>query len=317
MKTITVLGGDLRQVYLARLLLEEKKEVVTWGLEQGGAPRPVPLNLALESDILILPLPVCRNGRLNLSLTDTQLGAEQLWPRLRYDQLLLGGMTGELSGPLMTDFGLTLLDYYDREETQVASAVPTAEGALQLAMESTDRTLHGSRCLIIGYGRIGRLLADRLLALGAEVTVSARKYGDLAWIEAWGCRSLRTGALAGRLDRFDLIFNTAPALVLDGDRLEETREDCVVIDLASLPGGVDLDEARRLGRQVIQAPGLPGKVAPRSAAAAIRDSIVHIMEERGETSFFTAKSPIDPGGVPGIVNKAEKAQTSAFSGNGH
>ena len=31
---------------------------------------------------------------------------------------------------------------------------------------------------------IGRLLADRLLALGAEVTVSARKYGDLAWIEA-------------------------------------------------------------------------------------------------------------------------------------
>ena len=149
-------------------------------------------------------------------------------------------------------------------------------------MGSTDRTLHASRCLVVGYGRIGRLLADRLLAFGAEVTVSARKYGDLAWIDAWGCHSVRTGALAGQLDRFDLIFNTAPALILDGAKLRETREDCVIIELASAPGGVDLSEAQRLGRQVIQAPGLPGKVAPRSAAAAVRDSIYHILEERGE-----------------------------------
>lgn len=183
---------------------------------------------------------------------------------------------------LMADYGLTLLDYYDREETQIANAIPTAEGALQLAMESTDRTLHASRCLVIGYGRIGRMLADRLLALGAEVTVSARKYGDLAWIQAWGFQSLRTGGLTGRLERFDLIFNTAPALILDGARLGETREDCVIIDLASAPGGVDLEAAKQLDRRVIQAPGLPGKVAPRTAAAAIRESIYHILEERGE-----------------------------------
>jgi len=149
-------------------------------------------------------------------------------------------------------------------------------------MEATDRTIHDSRCLIIGYGRIGRLLADRLLALGAEVTVSARKYGDLAWIQAWGCRSLQTGALTGHLDRFHLIFNTAPALVLDGAGLRETREDCVILDLASAPGGVDMQEAKRLSRQVIQAPGLPGKTAPYTAAAAIRDSVYHILEERGE-----------------------------------
>lgn len=280
--TITVLGGDLRQVYLARMLLDDGKDVVTWGLDQGSAPNSVPLNIALERDILILPLPVCRGGRLNLPLTDTELRPEQLWPRLRYDQLLLGGMTKELSSQLMTDLGLTLMDYYDREETQVANAVPTVEGALQLAMGATDRTLLGSRCLVIGYGRIGRLLADRLLALGAEVTVSARKYGDLAWIDAWGCRSVRTNALTGQLNRFDLIFNTAPALILDGARLRETREDCVIIELASAPGGVDLEEAKRLDRQVIQAPGLPGKTAPRSAAAAVRDSIYHILEERGE-----------------------------------
>lgn len=279
---ISILGGDLRQVYLARLLSEDGWMVTTWGLEKGGGDGGAPLDQALEGDILLLPMPVCRNGMLHLPLTDTELEAERLWARLRYDQLLLGGMTGDLSRRLMADYGLTLLDYYDREETQVANAVPTAEGALQLAMESTDRTLHDSRCLIIGYGRIGRLLADRLLALGAEVTVSARKYGDLAWIEAWGCRSVQTGALTGQLDRFDLIFNTAPALILDGTRLRETREDCVIIDLASAPGGVDLEAAKRLSRRAIPAPGLPGKVAPRTAAAAIRDSVYHILEERGE-----------------------------------
>lgn len=279
---ISILGGDLRQVYLARLLSEDGWKVITWGLEKGGGDGGAPLDQALAGNILLLPMPVCRNGMLHLPLTDTELEAERLWARLRYDQLLLGGMTGDLSRRLMADYGLTLLDYYNREETQVANAVPTAEGALQLAMESTDRTLHGSRCLIIGYGRIGRLLADRLLALGAEVTVSARKYGDLAWIEAWGYRGVQTGALTGQLDRFDLIFNTAPALILDGTRLRETREDCVIIDLASAPGGVDLEAAKRLSRRAIPAPGLPGKVAPRTAAAAIRDSVYHILEERGE-----------------------------------
>lgn len=253
---ISILGGDLRQVYLARLLSEDGWMVTTWGLEKGGGDGGAPLDQALEGDILLLPMPVCRNGMLHLPLTDTELEAERLWARLRYDQLLLGGMTGNLSRRLMADYGLTLLDYYDREETQVANAVPTAEGALQLAMESTDRTLHGSR--------------------------SARKYGDLAWIEAWGCRGVQTGALTGQLDRFDLIFNTAPALILDGTRLRETREDCVIIDLASAPGGVDLEAAKRLSRQAIPAPGLPGKVAPRTAAAAIRDSVYHILEERGE-----------------------------------
>ena len=280
--TISILGGDMRQVHLARMLLADGWDAVTWGLEQGGGPNAVPLDQALERKVLLLPMPIERHGLLHLPLTDTELETDRLWPRLRYDQLLLGGLTGALRQRLMADYGLTLLDYYDREETQIANAVPTAEGAIQLAMEATDRTLHDSRCLIIGYGRFGRLLADRLRALGAEVTVSARKYGDLAWIEAWGCHSVQTGALTGQLDRFDLIFNTAPALILDGPRLRETRKDCVIIDLASAPGGVDREEARRLSRQVIPAPGLPGKVAPRTAAAAIRDSVYHIVEERGE-----------------------------------
>ena len=139
-RTVAVVGGDMRQVRLAELLLNDGWLVCTWGLDQGGGPNAVPLDQALGAELLILPLPVCRGGGLTLPLTDTALGAEQLWPRLRYDQLLLGGMTKELSPRLMLDFGLTLLDYYDREEVQVANAVPTAEGAIQRAMEATEET---------------------------------------------------------------------------------------------------------------------------------------------------------------------------------
>ena len=163
-----------------------------------------------------------------------------------------------------------------------ANALPTAEGAIQLALELADRTLAGSRCLVAGFGRIGKVLADRLRALGAEVSVSARKYGDLAWVRALGYAPCRTDALAGTLGDYDLIFNTVPALVLDQRLLAETREDCVILDLASAPGGVDLDAAARLGRRAQAAPGLPGKTAPRSAAAAVLESIDHILEERGE-----------------------------------
>lgn len=279
---ISVIGGDMRQVYLAQMLLEEGQDVVTWGLEKGEGPRPVPLHMALEADVLILPLPVCRGGKLNLPLTDTALDPEQLWPRLRYDQLVLGGMTGELAPRLMTEFGLTVADYYDREELQVANAVPTAEGAIQRVMEATDVTLHGSRCLVLGFGRVGRLLADRLKALGARVTAAARRYSDLAWMEALGFESLAIKALPGHLSGFDVIFNTVPAPLLDAARLREVGEDCLLVELASAPGGIDAGAAVALGRRLLPMPSLPGAVAPRTAAKAIYGSIRHILEERGE-----------------------------------
>ena len=281
-RRIAVIGGDMRQVYLGQMLLEDGQDVVTWGLEKGNGPRPVPLHMALEADILILPLPACRGGKLNLPLTETALDPEQLWPRLRYDQLVLGGMTGELAPRLMAEFGLTVVDYYDREELQVANAVPTAEGAIQRVMEATDVTLHGSRCLVLGFGRVGRLLADRLKALGAAVTAAARRYSDLAWMEALGFESLPIKALPGNLGGFDVIFNTVPAPLLDAARLKEVGENCLLVELASAPGGIDAAAAKALGCRLLPMPSLPGAVAPRTAARAICGSIRHILEERGE-----------------------------------
>ena len=175
--------------------------------------------------------------------------------------------------------GVRAFDYFAREELAVRNAVPTAEGAIQIAMEELGTTLFGARVLVIGYGRIGRLLAHRLKGLGARVTVSARKYEDLAWIEAFGCCAERTGELEGWLCSYDLIINTVPAPVLGEALLEDVSPECLIIDLASKPGGVDFEAAAALGIKVIWALSLPGKVAPVTSGKIIRDTVYHILQE--------------------------------------
>lgn len=162
-----------------------------------------------------------------------------------------------------------------------ANAPPTAEGTVQIALEELPITLHGARVLVIGYGRVGKAAAQRFAALGARVSVSARKYEDLAWAEAMGYGVEQTGALVGWLCGYDLVVNTVPARVLSGRELRDLKEGALVIDLASKPGGVDFDAAARLGVKVVWALSLPGKVAPVSAGRAIKNTIYNILTELG------------------------------------
>ena len=158
--------------------------------------------------------------------------------------------------------------------------MPTAEGAIQLALEELPITLHGSACLIIGFGRVGKVLAAYLRGLGANVTVAVRKYADRAWLRAYGYGSADTENLAASLNRFDLLINTVPARVLGQKELACLKRDCLCIDLASKPGGIDLSAAQQLGIRCIWALSLPGKVAPYTSGEIIRDTILNMLEER-------------------------------------
>jgi len=175
--------------------------------------------------------------------------------------------------------GLILRDYFAREELAVANAVPTAEGAVQLAMEQMPVTIHGARVLITGFGRVGQAAARRFAALGARVSVAARRYEQLALAESEGYGAEQIGGLDGWLCGYDLVVNTVPAPVLGETELKDLRPDCLIIDLASKPGGVDRKAADRLGRQVIWALSLPGKVAPVTAGGAIRSTIYNMLHE--------------------------------------
>ncbi len=204
----------------------------------------------------------------------------EVFDALEPGQLLCAGRADEALRTLARERGVTLVDYFQREELAVANAVATAEGAMGILMQETAITLWESRILVIGFGRIGKLLAHRLKALGADVTVSSRSRADAAWCQAYGYGVLDTRRLEGHLRRFDAVVNTVPALVLDAGRLAELRGDAVCMDLASRPGGMDFAAASRLGVRAIWALSLPGEVAPVTAGKIIRDTIYHILEER-------------------------------------
>ena len=148
-------------------------------------------------------------------------------------------------------------DYLRREELCLANAVPSAEGAIQIAMEETARTLHGTAALVIGYGRIGMALAPRLRGLGMDVTVCARRCETRALAEMQGFAAVPMEQLPAAAKAAPVIFNTVPALVLDETVLKGLPQETLVIDLASRPGGTDFEAAKRLRTRVVWALSLP------------------------------------------------------------
>ena len=281
-----VVGGDMRQAKLAELLSADGHAVHTFALEELGPLEGVRQEKGLAeaelADCVVLPLPAAGgDGRLNAPLSRLSLPLAEVFSALRPGQVVCAGRVDAPARAQAEALGLTLRDYFAREELAVANAVPTAEGAIQIAMEELPITLHGARALVIGYGRLGRALAPRLAGLGARVSVAARKYADLAWAESFGFGTEHTGQLRPWLCGYDLVVNTVPARVLGEAELAELRPDCLVIDLASKPGGVDLDAAARLGKKVVWALSLPGKVAPVTAGRAIRTAIYNILSELG------------------------------------
>lgn len=276
-----LLGGDLRQLKLADWLSAGGHQTAVWGLEQEASPHHTSLDAALSADCVILPLPVSQDGeQLYMPLSQETLSLDALWPRLGPHQLLCGGNISSALAQSAAERGLTLTDYFQREDVQVGNAVSTAEGALQRAMEETETTLHRTACLVLGFGRIGKVLAHRLTGLGAYVTVFARKTADLAWIDAMDYEPLRPGELSTRLGDFQILFNTVPAPLLGEPELALLRQNCLLVDLASPPGGVDRQAAERLGIKTLWARSLPGLVAPRTAAEIIGRAIYTMLEER-------------------------------------
>lgn len=282
-KNIWVVGGDPRQAALAGLLADDGHAVHTFALERGeGMVCQPDMTEAWRADCVILPLPAAgERGMLNAPLSAEARPLEQILNALRPGQLVCAGMVREELKAMAEERGLVLRDYFAREELAILNAVPTAEGAIQIALEELPVTIHGSRVLVIGFGRVGQQLAPRLRALGARVTVAARRYEQRALARAMGLCAERTDRLAEWLCGYDLVVNTAPAPVLGAEELSALKEGALVIDLASKPGGVDFAGAAALGVRCIWALSLPGKVAPVTSGRYIMDTVYHIMEELG------------------------------------
>lgn len=285
-----VIGGDLRQLYCAQAIANDGYTVCASCFEECSVKfsfeEPDVRKAIRKSDTIILPLPVTKDGiTLNTPFGKGSIILDDTFARVCSGKKVFCGMKERLlsTSPLWNTS--LVFDYSKREEFAVMNAVPTSEGAIECAMREFAGTINGSRSLVAGYGRIGRVLSSMLKGIGADVSVSARKKSDMAFIRAAGMTPLNIeelSCLPQSLAQFDLIFNTVPFMIFDSHtlaRIVPASANTIIIDLASLPGGVDFEACERLGIHAMRALSLPGRVAPKTAGEIIKNAVYNITEE--------------------------------------
>lgn len=264
-ETVSVIGGDLRQLTLAKLLKDEGYHVFLYGFDKDIQTDDIDtepdIDFVLGSDIIILPVPVTFDGStINSPYAKNPMTIDTLLDGINPSAIIFGGQIQPNLEKAFENSSIAYRDYLKREELSIKNAIPTAEGAIEIAIAETPITIHGSKTLVLGYGKIGKILAKDLYGMGASTYVEARKYADLAMIEGHGYEPLPLGKLKDKIHEFDIIFNTVPSLILDSAILENVRKDALIIDLASKPGGVDFEAAKTFGVKVIWALSLPGNI---------------------------------------------------------
>lgn len=279
----TILGGDKRSLELGNLLMKDGNDVCIFGFDRMDQYKDESANLkeAVEyADVIIGPLPFSTdNVNVNSPFANEAIQVDTVFDLMSEKQVLIGGKFSAEHEKKLKDKELKSADYFKREEMQVLNAVPTAEGAIQIAMEETPFTINNSNIMVLGYGRIGKVLSKMLHGIGANVHVEARSCSDLAWIRNNGYIPVCPKELKEYLPRMNVVFNTIPQIILDRELLRSIDSNCTVIDLASKPGGIDFEAAGEMGIKAVSALGLPGKVAPVTAAIVIKDTIYNIIEE--------------------------------------
>lgn len=284
-KKIAVIGGDMRQIFMAQCMDGEGYDVTLYGFDRTHLWRGANYAKSIEdavadAKVVVLGLPAsidkatvntpCWNGRLYI---------EDILQKMEPESVLAGGMISEELEIKCRARNLIPADYFKREDLTILNGIPTAEGAVGIALEELPYTLHDCNCLVAGFGRVGEILTHLLQGMGAKVTCTARKHEDLAWIKAYGYQARQTKDLKNIIHEYTAIFNTIPSKIFTREVLRNVRNDAVVIDLASKPGGVDFEAAKDLGIKVIWALSLPGKVAPATAGRIIKDTIVNMINE--------------------------------------
>ncbi len=232
-----------------------------------------------KSDIIICPLPFTKDGKtINTNYSEKKIQIEDL-DRLNKKKILIGGNFKTDYLNTIKEKYLKIYDIMKIEEFSIFNTIATAEGTIQVAIENTEKVLQGAKVLVLGFGRVAKIVAEKFKNLSASVTCCARKKTDLAWINAYGYNELDIKDMIYYFKDFDIIINTVPETIINEKELKHMNSNVLLIDLASYPGGIDGKKAENMGLKYVWALALPGKVAPTSSAEFIKKIIYNIIEE--------------------------------------
>jgi len=277
-KWISVIGGDLRIVKLAELYVQENNLVYSYGQEKYFLEKSHKINVCeklddciASSEIIISGMPITKDNKtINCLYSDEVIRLDFLLDKLK-NKTFIAGAIPEWFKSQSKD--IKIFELLDSEPLNILNAIPTVEGTIKIAIEETDDTIHESNILVLGYGRIGKILCDRFGKLGANIYCAARKEADLAWIREKCYIPVQYNEISDFVEDIDIIINTVPNIVIKNDVLSRIKKECFIIDLASEPGGVDKNVAKMYNIKVITASGIPGKIAPTTAAKYIKNII--------------------------------------------
>ncbi|BCS81564.1 dipicolinate synthase subunit DpsA [Anaerocellum diazotrophicum] len=287
-KHIGVIGGDQRILILAESLVDNGFNVLLWATDKSKVFNSPNINFAKNLDeviekskVVIGPIPFTQDGKYIFApLSQYSIEIQNLIDKLSGKRIILiASVIPENVKNLCKEKDVIFFDLYEKEELAILNAIPTVEGCLMIAIDKMPITLHSSNVLILGYGRIGKVLTKVLRGFEANIYVASRKSSDLTWCKAFGFLPARLCDIAEYVNKMDLIINTIPAMVVTKEVIDRIKSNTLIIDLASKPGGVDFEYARKKGIEVVHALSLPGKVAPVTAAKYLSEVLLGLLEE--------------------------------------
>ena len=270
-----IVGGDLRNVELVKLLKEDGKEVFTYGLNEKESFEKIPMDI----DIVVGPIPFSRDGKtINSTFCESKILIEDFFKKIKEKILIAGNISVDVIKKA-EKYNIKVIDIMKSEKLSILNTIATAEGTIELMISNTNTIIFDSNILILGFGRVAKTLAQRLKGMSKYITCASREDDELAWIETIGYKKIdlkvlnKSQDMLKRLSNFDITINTIPCMILDAEKLQYIRKDTLLIDLASNPGGIDKLFAKSQKLKLIHSLGLPGKVAPFTSAKFIKDII--------------------------------------------
>ena len=264
-----IIGGDCRFSYIKTIL--EKKGY--------SAKRIYPGEYRADdfdnTDIFILPVPVSRdNININTPLAGENFYFGDFVRLLPEKCIVTGGLFKEEHLQKLKNKNAVVYDYYKNDTLARKNAIPTAEGVIGILINALPVTVDGLKCAVTGYGKCASVISRKLKALGADVTAVARSDKNLSDAEHDGMNTCRLSDFPAVCHGFDTIINTVPSRIIDRNILSKIKKDCVIIEIASAPFGIDFDCATELGINAIKAGSLPGRISPETAGEIICDTVL-------------------------------------------
>jgi len=288
---VALIGGDARQLEVIRKFSELDASVQLIGFDNlkyafnGITKSTLNVEILRGMDAIILP-PVGTDDKGYVesifSTNELILTEEHIAALPKYAKVYTG-MAKDYLKDICSVQGIELIELFARDDVAIFNSIPTAEGALMMAIQNTDFTIHGSQCMVLGLGRIGMTLARTLQALGAHIKMGVLKPEQFARAWEMGFEPFYTTELSHQVTNIDLLFNTIPSMIVTAQIIANIPNRALIIDLASKPGGTDFRFAEKRGIKAMLAPGLPGIVAPRTAGLIIAKTLSELLMDQLKT----------------------------------